>query len=74
MFFRRTSSPYTFDFAADCRSISASARHPARHFAQRTMQWPQGARFVRVAVGLGEVGLPHVLDQHTPAVSISSAG
>jgi hypothetical protein len=36
MFLRRTNSPYTFDFAADCRSISAGARHAARHFAQRT--------------------------------------
>jgi len=33
----------------------------------RRLQRPQRARLLTVSIRLGDVGLPHVLDQHTPA-------
>jgi hypothetical protein len=33
----------------------------------RGLQRPQRARLLAVGIGLGQVGLTHVLDQHAPA-------
>jgi hypothetical protein len=56
-------------------SVSLIAETQGSQLQRRCERWvagtltqrPQGARFVTVVVGLGQVGLAHLLEQHAPA-------